>query len=397
MIIIKKKNRCCGCESCVQACPKHCISFDEDAEGFRYPKVDMSSCVNCGLCEKVCPFLNQSVPQLPLASYAAKNRDPKELDSSSSGGAFILLAKEIIKQGGVVFGAKFDADWNVVHGYADTADELKAFMGSKYVQSRIGNAFLEAKTFLKAGRIVLFSGTTCHIAGLKKFLGKDYDNLITVDVICHGVPSSKVWQMYLDYVKNKVGNGRITNISFRDKRLGWKKFSFVVSLDYDTSDGNLKHMEMSDYHRDNPFMQAFLANLILRPSCEKCKVKAGRCYSDITLADFWGVNNLFPEINCYNGVSLLTVNSNRGKCIVKMLELDLIESDIHNAIKWNPAYTCSPSFHPRRNSFFSSLNKSKKDIVTLMSKYSIYNFYDNVIFIFRKIRKKIFRRIKWKE
>ncbi len=370
MIIIKKKNRCCGCEACVQVCPKHCISFEEDAEGFRYPKVYVSSCVNCGLCEKVCPFLNQSAPQLPLASYAARNRDPQELDASSSGGAFVLLAQEIIKQNGVVFGAKFDADWNVVHGYAETLEDLKAFMGSKYVQSRIGNSYVQAKTFLKAGRKVLFSGTTCQIAGLKRILGKDYDNLVSVDVICHGVPSPKVWQMYLDYVKNKAGNASITNISFRDKRLGWKKFSLVISLDYYASDGIRKHMEIADYHRDNPFMQAFLANLILRPSCGKCKVKGGRCHSDITLADFWGVWNILPQANDNRGTTLLLANSSRGSQMLKSVNWDLKEVDFMQAIQSNHAFQRSAIIHPNRNKFFKQLSGADALDMEGMQSYS---------------------------
>ena len=170
MIEILDKHNCCGCEACVQICPKQCISFNEDAEGFRYPMVDKRICIDCGLCEKVCPILNKTEERKPLKVYAAKNRDEEELLASSSGGLFILFAKEILCQGGVVFGAKFDENWNVVHAYAETEKDLKAFMGSKYVQSRIGNTYREAKDFLEAGRQVLFSGTSCQAAGLKRFL-----------------------------------------------------------------------------------------------------------------------------------------------------------------------------------------------------------------------------------
>ena len=210
MIEIRDKHACCGCEACVQICPKQCISFEEDAEGFRYPSIDRTICIDCGLCEKVCPVLNQSVPMMPLVVYAAQNKNKEELLHSSSGGIFILLAKEILKKNGVVFGAKFDDKWNVVHAFAESEETVKAFMGSKYVQSRIGNTYSEAKKFLDSGRQVLFSGTPCQIVGLKRYLRKDYDNLLTVDIICHGVPSPKAWHRYLDEIKGYANKGKIS-------------------------------------------------------------------------------------------------------------------------------------------------------------------------------------------
>ena len=230
----------------MQVCPKHCISFDQDSEGFRYPLVDETKCIHCGLCEKVCSVLNTDEAREPLSSYAAINENESERLNSSSGGMFIILAKHTIAQGGVVFGAKFDEQWNVVHAYSENEVGLSAFMGSKYVQSRIGETYTQAKEFLNVGRQVLFSGTPCQIAGLRKYLRKDYDNLITVDVICHGVPSPMVWQEYLREIKESARKGentvslspnhsfserdtlsgredvRIESIAFRDKKLGWK-------------------------------------------------------------------------------------------------------------------------------------------------------------------------------
>lgn len=198
MIDIIQKQDCCGCEACVQICPKGCMCMVEDTEGFLYPQVDKSVCVNCGLCEKVCPVIHQNKSRTPLKVYAAKNMDEEVRLKSSSGGIFTLLAESVIKRGGVVFGAKFDDEWMVVHDYTDNIEGVAAFRGSKYVQSIIGNAYRKVEQFLKSGRMVLFTGTPCQIAGLKKYLRKEYKKLLAVDLVCHGVPSPKVWQMYLE-------------------------------------------------------------------------------------------------------------------------------------------------------------------------------------------------------
>ena len=242
MIDFFNKSYCCGCEACVQCCPKRCISMHEDKEGFLYPKVDKEACIDCGLCEKVCPIIHQAEPTEPLSSYIAINPNEEIRLHSSSGGIFTLLAEQVIAEGGVVFGARFDENWDVVHAWTDTIEGLAPFRGSKYVQSRIGNTYKETKDFLQQGRKVLYSGTPCQIAGLKKYLRKEYDNLLTVDFICHGVPSPGVWRRYLSELRESLraerGDGKntvpssidelpvITGISFRDKSNGWKKFGF---------------------------------------------------------------------------------------------------------------------------------------------------------------------------
>ena len=285
MIQITKKSKCCGCEACVQACPKQCINFQEDEEGFSYPLVDKALCINCGLCEKVCPVRNQADSRQPLQFLASKNTDEAIRMVSSSGGIFTLLAEEIIRQGGVVFGAKFNDRWEVVHDYTETKEGLAAFRTSKYVQSRIGNNFRQACDFLKQGRQVLFTGTSCQIAALKLFLHHDYEKLLTVDIICHGVPSPKVWQMYLDTVIMNARKGEnsvslhpnlkiykgdttshyqmIRDISFRDKRLGWKNYSLALSLDKATADGKQNTVLLSHIYREDPYMKVFLSNIIL--------------------------------------------------------------------------------------------------------------------------------------
>lgn len=194
MIQIADKHNCCGCSACANVCPKTCIAMSTDEEGFLYPVVDMSVCVGCGLCEKVCPFLTELRPKKPKNTYAAINPNEEERLRSSSGGIFTLLAQETLKAGGVVFGAAFDGDWSVKHIGIENIKELPKLQGSKYVQSKIGNSYKKAKQLLDKDIPVLFSGTTCQIAGLLKYLRKEYEKLLTVDVICHGVPSPRIWQ-----------------------------------------------------------------------------------------------------------------------------------------------------------------------------------------------------------
>ena len=209
MIQILDKSQCCGCTACVSICPKQCITMREDEEGFLYPVVDSSHCIDCNLCKKVCPELYPKEMREPLHVYAAKHKNEQVRLASSSGGIFTLLAEKIIDEGGVVFGVRFNNNWDVVHDYTETMEGLAVFRGSKYVQSYMGDCYLKAKSFLEQGRKVMFTGTPCQIAGLKNFLRKDYDNLLTVDVVCHGVPSPKVWQVYLDEIARKGGKNTV--------------------------------------------------------------------------------------------------------------------------------------------------------------------------------------------
>ena len=209
MIILSSKYDCCGCEACAQRCSHNAIKMVRDNEGFLYPEIDMHICTDCGLCEKVCPIINQSEQKVPIISYAAQNNDESIRLQSSSGGVFTLLATETINNGGVVFGAKFDEQWNVIHDYVETIEGLANFRGSKYVQSQIGKCYKKTELFLKNGREVLFSGTPCQIAGLKKYLIKEYKKLICVDIICHGVPSPMVWTQYI----KANNNAQISQVS----------------------------------------------------------------------------------------------------------------------------------------------------------------------------------------
>lgn len=364
MIHIKNKEQCCGCSACLHICPKHSISFKEDKEGFLYPEIDTKTCVNCGLCEKVCPVINQNDERQPLNVFAAKHPDDEIRMSSSSGGIFTLLAEQIIAEGGVVFGAKFNENWEVVHDFAETKEGLIPFRGSKYVQSRIGDAYVNAESFLKSGRKVMFTGTPCQIAGLKNYLRKEYENLLAVDFVCHGVPSPMVWRKYLNeeiarhdgaakkwFLKSSQVSSTIAGINFRDKSTGWKNFSFALNFSEESAEGEVTSL-LSSVYTENEYMKVFISNLSLRPSCYKCAVKCGKSESDITIGDFWGIDKLDYNFNSDKGISLILLNRPLTMLMTEQCTYSL--QTYNNAIKYNPAIISSCHIHPLRGIFMKS-------------------------------------------
>lgn len=383
MIHITDKKNCCGCSACVQRCPKQSIRLEEDTEGFLYPKVNEETCIKCGLCEKVCPILNQA-DKLPVQEVlAVKNPDEEERMNSSSGGVFLPLARKVINKGGVVFGAVYDESWEVHHVYAEKIEDIYPMMGSKYLQSRIETAYRDAERFLKQGREVMFVGSPCQIAGLRTFLrNKEYPNLLAVDFLCHGVPSPGVWRRYLAETyggydakeqsrlqatagKNSVllsslnATSPIGDIKFRDKtESGWKKFRFVVRQK-SASKADQNTVLSSDIHYDNPFMRGFLSDIYLRPSCYACKCKNGVNHSDLTIADFWGINLIAPEFDDDKGVGLVLVNTPRGKAYFDKLEMEVLESSLEIAHKYNGGFNEHTKAHPKRLLFFSLIYQKK--------------------------------------
>ena len=309
MIDIKEKKDCCGCSACVQRCPKQCISLYEDEEGFLYPKVDVDACIDCGLCEKVCPVLNQSDACEPLEVYAAKNPNEQIRRESSSGGIFTLLAEQTIDAGGVVFGVRWNERFEAVHDYTETKEGLTAFRGSKYVQSQVGETFKQAELFLKQGRQVLYTGTPCQISGLKKFLRKEYENLLTVDIVCHAVPSPLIWRRYIEEYKIANDAIKINSINFRDKTFGWRNYHVSISFVNSCNKSITKMLP----HDDDMYFKGFLNQLYLRPSCYFCCAKGGRSGSDILIGDCWGIDSLRKDYNDNKGCSLVCVNSVKGK------------------------------------------------------------------------------------
>lgn len=380
MIHIVEKRECCGCSACAQKCPKHCISMVEDEEGFLYPKVDSSKCVNCGLCEKVCPMLDKSNKIQSLDILASFNPDENERRESSSGGIFIALAKMVIRQGGVVFGAVFDENWEVCHLSADKENDVLPMMGSKYLQSRIANTYTQAEQYLKQGRFVLFVGSPCQILGLRKYLRyKEYPNLLAVDFLCHGVPSPGVWRAYLQETfdmeldknrllavagKNTVLKSSLNvkspigDIKFRDKSDGWKKFRFVVRKE-SAPKADENSVLLSDIHDDNVFMKGFLGNVYLRPSCYACKCKNGKSHSDLTIGDYWGAKVANCELDDDKGLSLVLINTPKGKDFMNMLNFPSYPVLEENAHIHNGGFSESIWIPFERKKFFKYFTQGK--------------------------------------
>lgn len=347
MIDIKEKKDCCGCSACIQKCPKQCISFKEDYEGFLYPLVDKETCIDCGLCEKVCPVIHQGEEQTPLKVYAAKNNNEEIRRQSSSGGIFTLLAEKVIQEDGVAFGAIFNENWQVIHTYKQTLDDLAVFRGSKYVQSQLNDTFKQVKSFLQSGRYVLFSGTPCQISGLTRFLGKEYDKLLKIEVVCHGVPSPKIWREYLQTLKlNNIGF-----ISHKDKSTGWRNYSFSVK----DTDGKLIYTEKAC---ENKYLMAFVRNLTLRPSCFSCPSKAGKSKADITLADYWGIEKLIPQMDDNKGTSFICCNTSKGKELVEGVNIKLIKADYQKSVPYNSCIVNSTKEPIERQQFWNNYQKN---------------------------------------
>lgn len=344
--------KCSGCTACQSVCPRQCISMTADGEGFLYPQVDTRRCVDCGLCVKVCPFHNPAPAARPAETLAARNNDEATRRASSSGGIFTLMAERVIAGGGVVFGAAFTRDWQVEIVPADTMDALARFRGSKYVQARMGDSLRTAKKLLREGRKVMFCGTPCQIAGLRHYLGKDYDNLLAIDFVCHGVPSPKVWARYLAETTGGGGT-KAKDVKFRDKRGGWKRYRVTIAY----ADGAATRTT-SSFYGDNPYMRAFLGDLILRPSCYNCQAKCGRSGSDITIADYWGVEQVHPQMDDDLGTSLLLVHTAKGEAALGTDGMTAIPSAYADAVRFNPAIEKSATAHPHRADFFARLDSS---------------------------------------
>ncbi len=358
MINITDKGKCSGCYACVNACPQNCITMHRDKEGFNYPIVDMEKCIKCEVCLSVCHVLCKSEVICDSKAYAAYNKDDKIRKESSSGGIFTLLANGVLDNNGVVFGALFDKDYQVYHGYIENKSDLHKMRKSKYVQSEIGDSFIKAKEFLSTGNQVLFSGTPCQLAGLKLYLGKPYDNLLMVDIICHGVPSPKLWKKYLTVsAKDKS----VEKINFRDKTKGWRDFG----LRFDFKNGRKKVAVMDD----DPYLFAFFRNISLRPSCYECTEKSLHKKSDMTIADFWGIENAHPKFSDDKGISLIITHSDKGESSLNEIkpDIEIIDADIDMVPKYNIAMTHSANIPQNRQVFFDNLDKM--NIKTLLKTY----------------------------
>lgn len=354
MISILDKTKCCGCTACYNNCPKQCISMRPDEEGFLYPAIDERQCLNCGLCENVCPVLNHSVDnnrKLPIA-YIIRTNSQKDLSESTSGGFSTPLAKWIFQQRGSVWTAGYDENWNVIHReYKRDDEEFKKTRGSKYVQSRLGGCFSKIRNELDEGMPVCFIGTTCQVYGLKQFLKKEYDNLITVDLVCHGTPSPKLWRKYLDYQTEKYGS-KIEKINFRNKTYGYHsgtmKLIFENGKTY-TGSARVDYM-----------LKSFFSEISSRPSCYSCAFKHENRISDFTVFDCWHMGELLDKKDDDRGYTNLLIHSDKGKKILHRIlsEYTVFPVDAKKAIELDGImvnHSATP--HPERDEFYTDLDK----------------------------------------
>ena len=346
-----EKEKCCGCSACEQACPQNCIVMEMDQEGFFYPNVNHTRCIDCKICERVCPFLSEHKntefkPQI----VGAKANDDKVRYWSSSGGIFTLIAEKIIDDGGVVFGAEMSEDCSYVrHVVVNDKENLYKLRGSKYIQSRINNTYSVIQTYLREGKRVLFTGTPCQISGLRLFLKKDYEDLFCVDIICHGVPSEKLWNSYLSHIERKYRK-KIKSVAFRSKKYSWGNFGFNLSFD---------KKSVFKYSFEDPFFRMFNSSYSMRPSCYECKSKGSRTLADMSIGDFWGIDKVFPDFNDDKGVSIVLVNTAKGKYLFEQIKDrmsltdDFIEYD--TAITYNPPIEFSIEKSSMRTSFYEDV------------------------------------------
>ena len=362
MIEITKKSECCGCHGCSNICPNQCIDMSVDNEGFWYPKVNKDLCIDCNLCKKVCPVIqNIDKKEFNVLAYACKNKNEKIRLRSSSGGIFTNLCEYVINNNGIVFGAAFNNKFEVEHMESSDLEGCEKFRGSKYVQSKILNSYSKVKQYLDEGRIVLFTGTQCQIKGLNLYLRKKYTNLILVDFICHGVPSPLIFELYKQELMHEY-NSNIEQIGFREKNKGWKEFSYATKF----KNGEIYLKTLNE----DVYMKGFLTDLYLRPSCYECKSKNFTSGSDITLADYWGIQNKHPEFDDDKGVSLILINSENGEKIVNNISnnIEKIETDLDYAISCNPSAIRPVKYNTNRDDFFRELETS--NLNELIEKYT---------------------------
>ena len=365
MITISDKSLCCGCTACMNACPAQCIVMRRDREGFDYPVANPDRCIGCGKCEKVCPVLNPRQPAEPLCALAA--RSDEYVSESASGGVFPAVAANMIAAGGVVYGAVLNEDMTVGHADAEDMEAVGRMRGSKYVQSDLYGTFEEVSYYLGEGRRVMFTGTPCQIAGLKSFLGKEDENLLTVDCACHGVPSPGLWEKYVKALENKHG-AKVTDVRFRDKAQSWMHYDFVYAAG---------GQEFRMPYMKSPYMALFLQDMSLRPSCYKCPARGGRSGSDLTLADLWNVAAAAPGMNDDKGASLILVNTEKGRKALAGVPTSKV--DMAAAVRNNGGFAESIAEPERRAEFFKG-HHSATDLIKYMKGFVIRKSLHKIIY-----------------
>lgn len=347
-VAVENKENCTGCTACKSICPKNAIEMVEDEEGFLYPKVDLEKCIGCGLCKKACPMLkNQKNPKHDLKAYIFQNQNDEVRLESTSGGAFTAIAESVLNDSGVVFGVAFDNDFNVIHTYVDKKEDLYKFRNSKYVQSNPQNAFIDVKKFLESGKKVLFSGTSCQIAGLIHFLNKDYENLILVDVVCRAVPSPKLWKKYLEMRKKVFENPK--KVYFREKYYGYKYSNLSI------------YAEKNEYHsgvETDPYLRAFFSNICDRPSCYSCKYKTQYRKSDLTIWDCFNVEEFNSKLDDDKGTTRILVHSEKGNKVINDISNGNIceEISVEKALRDFNGIFSRVKYNNKKSQFVKDLN-----------------------------------------
>ena len=385
MIRIDDKSKCCGCNACADICAHHAIVFKTDNEGFWYPEVDKEKCVDCGLCEKVCPMLNQTSPSIYTEKpqvIAAYTKDEAIRLDSTSGGVHSMMAKEWYTEGGYVGGAVFQQDHTVKHFISNNEEDLERIRSSKYLQSDMSGLYKEVRGLLKNGEKVFFCATPCQIQALHNFLRKDYPNLLTADFVCMGVNSPKVFLAYMDVLERKY-KSKAVRIKFKNKRWGWHNFSIRV----DFANGKTYCKDK----RHDSYSVGYLDHLFTRPSCYACPFRKFPHHSDLTLADFWGIENLDPSMDQDKGTSLLFINTDRGKRMFDKVKESVIwkQFTMDDVKRVYPnMFEHTPMEHGSRGAFFSELGKRPFEYVA--NKYfSMPTWKRRLMSYVKRIAKKI--------
>ena len=398
---------CCGCGACAAACPRKAITMEPDEFGFYYPNIEAALCVECGICKKTCDFQRERDIYTPQTVYAVTRKDAQALLKSASGGAFAVFAEAVLQNNGAVFGAvlkKEDSGLVPCHCMAESLAELSAMLGSKYVQSDLRDTFTQAKRQLENGRIVLFSGTPCQIGGLKSFLKKDYPNLLTIDLVCHGVPSASMFQDYLKILEGKLG-GPITDFRFRDKTTGWDKTAVVK---YQDRLGQTQEKLLPSF--ESSFYELFLQSELSRNSCYYCPYAGKQHPADITIGDFWGFELEHPEVLSPNGemdpkqgVSLLMINTEKGDNWFERCQDEFIcvPSELEKAVRHNAQlkYSSTPGDRTQILELYRSKGYGAVDAAFLREKKAVqrkeqikYHLHNDIPKPVRDLVKKMLRR-----
>ncbi len=342
-------NDCVLCKNCANVCPVNAISFDKAHFDFFYPHIDTESCIGCNKCETVCPVLktNRNGSNV-LVSVIARNKDSRIRKSSTSGGVFMEAAEKILKENGIVCGAIMDKNNAVKHICSDAITTVQKMSGSKYVQSDIGSCFSEIETFLKYDRKVLFTGCPCQAGALKSYLGREYPNLIIMELICHGIPSQDMFNSYIQLLESKY-HSKVTDFRFRDKTLGWHRST--VSVRFDSGSIYRKPITIDSY------MRGFLGNTYLKDSCYHCRFRNFQSGADLILGDFWGAETEMPQIDDNTGLSAVIICSEKGKTFFEALNLECFPISSEKIIKNNRNIVQSPSPNQNRGTFYRLANE----------------------------------------